>query len=119
MGATLVASAGTWSGSPAITLQWLRDGAPIADAPVAGAAGASRVLTADDAGAMISVRVGATNAGGTAVATSPALGPVIAAGGGLAATGGEGQITVTGFGAPTAPEATGGAGQIILITYGA
>ncbi|RWR08131.1 fibronectin type III domain-containing protein [Paenirhodobacter populi] len=114
VGATLFASAGEWSGNPAITLQWLRDGVAIV-----GATGATYVPAATDEGAMVAVRVTATNAGGSASATSPALGPVIAAGGGLAATGGDGQITITGFGAPSAPGATGGSGQIILIEYGA
>lgn len=73
-GATLTASEGVWSGSPALTVQWLRNGVAIA-----GATGTSHVLTAADSGAMLSVMVTATNAGGTVAALSPAVGPVEAA----------------------------------------
>jgi len=47
---------------------------------IPGATGTSYVLTADDVGATITYRETATNAGGTATATSNALGPVAAAG---------------------------------------
>ncbi|RWR08132.1 SGNH/GDSL hydrolase family protein [Paenirhodobacter populi] len=71
VGQTLTATEGTWSGAPVIALQWLRDGVAIA-----GASGLSYPLTAADAGANISVRASATNAGGAATATSAAVGPV-------------------------------------------
>ncbi len=74
VGETLVASEGVWTGNPTLTLQWLRNGVEIS-----GVSGASYVLAADDTGATITVRVSATNAGGTTIATSPGAGPVEAA----------------------------------------
>ncbi|RWR25215.1 hypothetical protein D2T29_22260 [Sinirhodobacter populi] len=113
VGQPLTASEGSWTGSPDIALQWLRNGAAIS-----GATGATYVLTPADTGANISVRATATNEAGSATATSPTVGPVVAAVG-LSATGGEGQITITSFGAPSAPEATGADGQITITKHGA
>lgn len=72
-GSVLTATTGVWTGAPAVTLQWLRDGAPIT-----GAIAAQYTLTAVDVGATISVRAIATNAGGSAQATSAGIGPVTA-----------------------------------------
>ena len=65
VGSTLTAVDGTWSGSPTLTRQWLRNGVVIA-----GATAATYVLVAGDAGKQISVKVKAVNAGGTIYATS-------------------------------------------------
>lgn len=75
VGETLSVTNGTAGGIPAATFTraWLRDGAEIA-----GATGTTRVLTEDDIGAQISVRVTATNSAGSDVAVSNELGPVVA-----------------------------------------
>lgn len=65
VGETLTASPGTWQGSPTFAYQWLADGAAIS-----GATAATRVLAAGEEGKAVSVRVTATNAGGSAVAVS-------------------------------------------------
>ena len=80
-GATLTAHPGTWTGTPAVTFtyQWRRcnaDGTACQDMPAA--TGSTYDLTAADIGASIRVVVTATNAGGTASATTAALGPVLA-----------------------------------------
>lgn len=65
-GETLTCSNGTWTNTPdAYARQWKRDGAPIA-----GAAATTRVLTADDVGAIMTCTVTATNEGVSASATS-------------------------------------------------
>ena len=71
-GQTLTCDPGTFTGAPAPTLafEWLRDGTPIA-----GATGSTYTLTGDDAGHAITCRVTATNPGGSAAATSPAVTP--------------------------------------------
>lgn len=76
VGETLTVTNGTAGGVPAATFSrsWLRDGTAIA-----GATGSTRVLTEDDIGAQISVRVTATNSAGSDVAISNELGPVGAA----------------------------------------
>jgi hypothetical protein len=61
---------GSWSGSPSFGFEWLRDGAAIA-----GATSQSYTVTADDVGKAITCRVTATNAGGSAQATSNAVTP--------------------------------------------
>ena len=75
VGETLTVTNGTAGGTPAATFAraWLRDGTAIA-----GATGSTRVLTEDDIGAQISVRVTATNSAGSDVAISNELGPVAA-----------------------------------------
>lgn len=75
VGETLSVTNGTAGGIPAATFTraWLRDGDEIA-----GATGTTRVLTEDDIGAQISVRVTATNSAGSDVAVSNELGPVVA-----------------------------------------
>jgi hypothetical protein len=69
---TLTCDPGTWTGTPApaLTFQWLRDGAAIP-----GATGATYDLTADDAGHQITCRVTAANQGGNASATSDPVTP--------------------------------------------
>jgi hypothetical protein len=76
VGATLVVANGGWTPSTGLTYarQWLRDGVAI---PAATAQ--IYVLVDDDLGAMISATVSATNAGGSASATSPEEGPVVGA----------------------------------------
>ncbi|RWR28864.1 hypothetical protein D2T31_12185 [Sinirhodobacter populi] len=76
VGQTLTASEGTWTGSTTITLQWLRG-----TTAISGATGLTYVLTEADAGQDISVRATASNAGGSATATSAAVGPVTEASG--------------------------------------
>ncbi len=71
VGSTVSSMPGTWS-APAVTAayQWTRDGVPIA-----GASGASYLLTAADAGRMIAVTVTASAAGfSSASATSNSIG---------------------------------------------
>lgn len=76
-GQTLTRSLGTWTGLGPITYatQWRRGGVDIP-----GATGATYVLTAADVGATITARVTATNAGGSAIATSAATGTVLTSG---------------------------------------
>ncbi len=71
-GETLTCTPGTFTGAPTptLTFEWLRDGTPIP-----GATGTTYVLTGDDAGHAITCRVTATNPGGAASATSPAVNP--------------------------------------------
>ncbi len=78
-GQTLSSTTGTWTGTPTITYarQWRRcdsDGDNCSD--IAGATGTTYALTAADIGATIRVRVTATNAAGSAGATSGATGEV-------------------------------------------
>jgi hypothetical protein len=54
---------GAWSGSPAFSYQWLRNGTPIA-----GAAGSAYTPVAADAGTAVQCQVTATNAGGSVAA---------------------------------------------------
>lgn len=65
VGQTLTCSTGTWSKSPTLAYQWLRDGVVLA-----GATASTRVLVAGDAGALMSCSVIATNNGTQTVATS-------------------------------------------------
>lgn len=68
VGAPLVADPGDWTGEPAITLQWLKDGAPIA-----GATGVEFVPGDAEDGTRIACRATATNAAGTVSAETPAV----------------------------------------------
>jgi len=69
LGSTLTASHGTWTGEGlTFTYQWLRDAQPIS-----GATDATHLVTADDQGHQLSVRVTATNDSGHAQATSAAV----------------------------------------------
>jgi hypothetical protein len=68
VGAPLVADPGDWTGEPAITLQWLREGAPIA-----GATGIEFVPGDADDGMRIACRATATNAAGSVSAETPAV----------------------------------------------
>jgi hypothetical protein len=65
---TLSCSTGTWTGSPALTYQWLRGAASIA-----GATNALYVTVAADSGTNVSCRVAGVNAGGTVEVTSNAI----------------------------------------------
>lgn len=65
LGRTLTCDPGSWSGDPTFGFQWLRNGGPIP-----AATGAPYVTTADDVDHELRCRVDATNAGGTASATS-------------------------------------------------
>ena len=66
-GATLTCTPGTWSGATSFTYEWLRDAAP-------RAAGPTYLPRASDVGHLLSCRVTATNAAGTASAVSAAVG---------------------------------------------
>jgi hypothetical protein len=69
VGQTLTCGQSEWSGEPTgYAYAWLRDGTPIA-----GAAGASYLVTKADAGHAIACRVTATNAVGSTAADSAAL----------------------------------------------
>ncbi len=65
IGQSLSCANGTWTGSPAFTRQWLRNGNEIG-----GATATSYVLTVADLDAVVQCRVKATNAGGVALATN-------------------------------------------------
>lgn len=65
VGSTLTRVAGTWTGSPTITGQWLRDGVAIS-----GATGTTHTVVADDVGAEITYR---ETADGSTTATSAAV----------------------------------------------
>lgn len=79
-GQVLTCEPGTWSGSPTgFTITWLRDGQPIA-----GATGATYVVSAGDRGSAISCRVVATNPGGDSApvtSAAAAIPPAAAAAG--------------------------------------
>lgn len=64
-GQTLTCSNGTWTKSPTLTRQWLRDGVVIP-----GATAATYVLALADVGAKISCSVIATNSGVQTVVTT-------------------------------------------------
>ncbi|WP_245267737.1 GDSL-type esterase/lipase family protein [Rhizobium sp. 2MFCol3.1] len=68
---TLTGSAGTWTNSPSLTYQWLRDGVVIS-----GATDTTYVLDNADKGKLVSFRVTATNLGGSTLATSSEVGPI-------------------------------------------
>jgi len=73
VGDTLSASTGSWSNSPTYYgYEWLRDGSAID-----GATGSSYQLVDADVGHALSVRVTATNAGGSSSADSAATGSVL------------------------------------------
>lgn len=72
-GQALTTTAGTWSGSPTYAYQWLRAGSPIS-----GATSSSYTLTSADVGAMVMIRITATNSAGSASATSAATASVTA-----------------------------------------
>lgn len=74
VGAPLAVDPGDWKNEPSITLQWLKDAAPIA-----GATGIEFVPGDAEDGARIACRATATNAVGTAAAETPAVTVVQAA----------------------------------------
>lgn len=73
VGQTLTTTNGTWSSASSITyaIEWLADGVAIS-----GATASTYVLTSGESGKTITTQVTATNAHGSTVATSNALGPV-------------------------------------------
>ena len=74
-GATLTGSAGTWNGTAPVTLsrQWLRcDAAGDACAVITGKTGVEYVLSADDVGRRVRLRVTAANASGSSTRDSDA-----------------------------------------------
>jgi hypothetical protein len=78
VGDVLASQQGSWSGSPPITYarQWFRGVEPIVGATLPG-----YTLTTDDLDAFITLDVTASNAGGSATATSAEVGPIEAAAG--------------------------------------
>lgn len=77
VGETLTGSPGTWTGTPTVIhdYQWQRDsGSGWLDIP--SATSSNYVLQTADGGASIRLRVTATNAGGSTVAYSAAVGPI-------------------------------------------
>ena len=73
VGTTLTSANGTWTGSPAFTYKWERDGQIIA-----GATASTYTLVAADVDAMIRILVTGTNASGQATAMSAEVGPITA-----------------------------------------
>lgn len=71
VGAVLTGNVGTIANGSAVLLAWLRGGAPIG-----GADGTTYTVSEDDLGELISFRVEAGGAGGSAIATSATIGPV-------------------------------------------
>lgn len=79
VGKQLRTESGTWSTSATFTYQWVRCDAHFANcADIPGATTTSYTVVAADAGHVLGARVTATNAAGSAVAVSNALGPVAA-----------------------------------------
>ncbi len=77
IGKKLKASHGFWSGSPTLTYRWLRcSSAGTSCKGIAKATASAYVLVKADAGHRIEIRVTATNAAGTASATSAPTGTV-------------------------------------------
>lgn len=74
VGNTLTCNPGTWTGTPSLSYQWLRNGSVIA-----GATSTTYTVLAGDEGATLSCRVSGQNAGGTVVATSSATVPAVEA----------------------------------------
>jgi hypothetical protein len=67
---SLTCSEGVWSGSPALSYQWLRNDEPIETAPGAFATGREYVVVAADEGQVLQCEVSATSAGGRSVVVS-------------------------------------------------
>jgi len=68
VGRALTCELGTWTGSPSLTVAWLRGGMAIA-----GATSAVYTLAEADAGQQVACQVTAVNAAGSAVARTPAI----------------------------------------------
>lgn len=79
-GATLSASPGTWTGTPAIALayRWERCDELAGCRAIAGATGQTHTLSSADVGAEVRVVVTGTNSGGSATAESARTAPVAA-----------------------------------------
>jgi hypothetical protein len=73
VGAKLTCQAGTWSGSPSVVYQWLRNGEEIASATAS-----TYTVTVADVGTVIECRVTATNTGGRVVALDAGNGAKVA-----------------------------------------
>ena len=71
VGSTLTRTTGTWTGSPTFATVWRRGATNIG-----GQTGATYTTVVADEGAMISVIVTGTNAGGAVPANSNTLGPI-------------------------------------------
>lgn len=79
VGKQLRTDSGTWSASATFTYQWLRcDGRLEGCTTIAGATRATYTVVAADVGHVLEAGVTATNAAGSTVALSNALGPVAA-----------------------------------------
>jgi hypothetical protein len=79
VGKQLRSDSGIWSTSATLTYQWVRCDRHLAGCTsIAGATGATYIAAAADVGHVLEARVTATNAAGSAVAFSNALGPVAA-----------------------------------------
>jgi hypothetical protein len=74
VGDTLAGVTGTWTGSPAYARQWTAD-----REDVIGETSPGYTLLVDDLGAMIGLRVTATNAGGSNSASAEPVGPILPA----------------------------------------
>ncbi|MDO8187487.1 hypothetical protein Q7L71_17935, partial [Conexibacter sp. CPCC 205706] len=68
VGRALTCELGTWTGSPSLTVAWLRGGTAIA-----GATSATYTLAEADAGQQLACQVTAANAAGSTVARTPAI----------------------------------------------
>lgn len=68
LGTALTCHPGTWTGAPTYAYQWLRDGSEIANET-----SRDHVVTIADIGHSLACRVTATNAGGSAIATSSVI----------------------------------------------
>jgi hypothetical protein len=80
VGSTLVVDSGTWSDpASSFVVVWERCGAAGSCVAIAGASGGSYVVSGDDVGSSVVAVVTASDAGGSASATSAATAPVVAA----------------------------------------
>jgi virginiamycin B lyase len=91
VGQTLACQPGTWTGSPTYSYQWYRDGVPIT-----GAMGQTYTVQAADQGHTLTCAVTATDAGGSATATSAGVQILAAAEAAPKCTiASTGQVTIT------------------------
>jgi hypothetical protein len=74
VGSQLALTTGTWNPSGTVTRQWTRGGTNIAEATAPG-----YTLAAADVGTMIGGVISVENQDGSASATAPAVGPILAA----------------------------------------
>lgn len=77
VGRQLVTDSGSWSSDATVAYQWLRCGSHVDDCvDIPGATEETYTVAAADVGHVLAARVTATNAAGSAIAVSNALGPV-------------------------------------------